>query len=511
LNSLAFLLDDTYITFQAAKHFATGHGLVFNVGEKYLSTSAPLYAIILGILGIPNPNAIPTIAIVLFFIATLATATAFIALGKLVNQKVWGVAAAAIYISIPMVWISIGFENTSQVAFIAWAIYFYLKARQQDKPAYAAAVCLALAAMIRPDGIVAAGAVLIESLSRAIYKSIKNKQSLNRAIQTETKTLNAKAVLLYIALLIAFYSGISLYFGSPLPGTMAAKIAQAQGGGMQLFLPGAIAWVQSLGHYYKPLFIIIALAAIGIIPGVKNPAVRILALFAILHTLAYQIAGIPFFGWYVVPECVAVAALAAQGVSVLLHFVTRARQLRIVALSGAGIGLLALIASSYAFAQTYYGMNPVHSKSVAASRLWMYPRVAEWLRTNTNTTDRVGYYEVGEIGWLSDRPFIDPVGLVTANQENDILARNYDAVYQRLGPEIVLCLQRQSSTGSWDSEYGLDPDKKDWFNACYKQVDEIDNIPFRVAIFQKQIDYQDWRKSMLEKLDLRRPAVSRAQ
>lgn len=42
------LLDDAYITFRAAANFADGNGLVFNPGERVLSTTAPGYALILG-------------------------------------------------------------------------------------------------------------------------------------------------------------------------------------------------------------------------------------------------------------------------------------------------------------------------------------------------------------------------------------------------------------------------------------------------------------------------------
>ena len=53
--------DDSYITFRYAANFAKGEGLVYNEGSEILGTTAPLYALVLGVLGLPNPDAIPAI------------------------------------------------------------------------------------------------------------------------------------------------------------------------------------------------------------------------------------------------------------------------------------------------------------------------------------------------------------------------------------------------------------------------------------------------------------------
>jgi len=42
-----FRLDDSFITFRYAQNLAAGHGLVYNPGDTTLSTTAPLYAILL--------------------------------------------------------------------------------------------------------------------------------------------------------------------------------------------------------------------------------------------------------------------------------------------------------------------------------------------------------------------------------------------------------------------------------------------------------------------------------
>ena len=55
-----YAYDDALITYRFARNLATGVGLVYNPGEWHLGTTAPLYALILGVLGwLSGPDAIP--------------------------------------------------------------------------------------------------------------------------------------------------------------------------------------------------------------------------------------------------------------------------------------------------------------------------------------------------------------------------------------------------------------------------------------------------------------------
>src|SRR5438552_180061 len=48
----AFLPDDSYITYRYALNLLHGHGLVFNPGEYVLSTTTPLYTLLLASAGV---------------------------------------------------------------------------------------------------------------------------------------------------------------------------------------------------------------------------------------------------------------------------------------------------------------------------------------------------------------------------------------------------------------------------------------------------------------------------
>ncbi len=48
--------DDPFITFRYAQNLLAGNGLVYNLDERVLSTTTPLFAIWLAFLGILNPQ-----------------------------------------------------------------------------------------------------------------------------------------------------------------------------------------------------------------------------------------------------------------------------------------------------------------------------------------------------------------------------------------------------------------------------------------------------------------------
>jgi len=54
-----FSTEDSYITYRYAQNLVDGHGFVYNPGEEFLGTTAPLYGLILaffGFLGLPIPT-----------------------------------------------------------------------------------------------------------------------------------------------------------------------------------------------------------------------------------------------------------------------------------------------------------------------------------------------------------------------------------------------------------------------------------------------------------------------
>lgn len=112
-------------------------------------------------------------------------------------------------------------------------------------------------------------------------------------------------------------------FGSPLPGTLAAKIAQRQSGFWPPFLLTSLEWLAahitptphfSLGPNYA-YFIVVILAAIGGLGLIIRPKFAWwgILIWVGLYTAGYTAMDIPFYRWYVAPLVLGGAILAGAG------------------------------------------------------------------------------------------------------------------------------------------------------------------------------------------------------
>jgi len=65
-------LEDALITYRYAQNLAEGNGFVFNIGERVLGTTTPLWALLLGFAGwLFGPDRIPIVSNVFMFAASL--------------------------------------------------------------------------------------------------------------------------------------------------------------------------------------------------------------------------------------------------------------------------------------------------------------------------------------------------------------------------------------------------------------------------------------------------------
>src|SRR5579872_116839 len=146
------LYDDAYITFRYSQNFAQGHGLVYVTGEHVLGTSAPLYALLLGILKAALPFAsIPGIAVA---VGILSYILAFFALSyslqKLSLRELEADLCLALFSFSPLLLgVSVsGMETPMVIALMLGVLCFGVHRR-----AVPTGVCGALLLMTRVDGI----------------------------------------------------------------------------------------------------------------------------------------------------------------------------------------------------------------------------------------------------------------------------------------------------------------------------------------------------------------------
>ena len=147
--------DDAFITFVCARNFAQGHGLVFTPGELVLGTTAPLWAVLLGVL-----TRISMIDIVILAktgnIACLMAASWF--LGRIVGTRFGPAGAAAVapamFFGSPQAW-TIG--NEIPLLYLCVAVTLWASMNRRLSLALFMSV---LAGLTRGEGILLAPVVL---------------------------------------------------------------------------------------------------------------------------------------------------------------------------------------------------------------------------------------------------------------------------------------------------------------------------------------------------------------
>jgi len=138
--------DDPFITYRYAYNLSHGLGFVYNPGEHILSTTTPLFAILLATLS-PLWSNLPQLAN-LIGAFSLALGGLFIWLLARSWKAPWiGWAGLLLYPTFPLVVSTLGSETPLYLAFCLGAFAFYAAKRYP-----LAALFSALAVLTRPDG-----------------------------------------------------------------------------------------------------------------------------------------------------------------------------------------------------------------------------------------------------------------------------------------------------------------------------------------------------------------------
>jgi hypothetical protein len=358
--------DDPYITYRYADNLAAGRGFVYNPGEAVLSTTAPGFALLLS----------PCAALG-FDLALVARVIGALALGACVPLLVaLGRPGAALVLpAFGPITATLGGEMPLLLAF---ALGMFAAARR-TRWALAGVLC-SLAILIRLDGL-----LLLPFLGGMLYRA--------RAVQLDVAHTGA----VLSALLLPALALSMVYFGGPIPVTLAAKQAQ---GSMTLShtlfeaLPDIIRW-----HAWQPVYALIAvLAGAGLIAQIRSRSGWTVVAFGVLHVLVYVALGVAGYFWYVAPVALSMVWLAGAGLESLVARLPIHRTRTMFGLSAA-TGLL-LFGHWFALNQ-----RPQH-------RLTQLSAINTWLRTHTSPDQSVGALEIGVIGYRLPNRIVDFAGLI---------------------------------------------------------------------------------------------------
>lgn len=386
LGSIAFLLfvffrdwayDDPFVTLRYAANLQAGRGFVYNVGQRVLSTTTPLYTLLIAAWGLLWSN-LPRLSTFISAASLWWGSVALYVLGRRWRTPLAGIVAALLYLSSPYLVSTFGAETNFYLMLVLWAMALYAHENFDG-----AAILAGLATLTRGDGVLIAGL-------------------LTGLLVVRKRAIPWRFGFLFGMVTVPWFLFSWFYFGSPFPVTLAVKQAQARMAISDSFLEGLFRLLR--GYARQPLYWPhITLLGIGVGYGsVRRREWLLLAAWAVLYVTGYTLLGVSRYFWYYAPLMPVFFAFVGLGGEFLCSRWKWKKQPLHRFGTWALITLL-LWPHLTGLWRLYYHPDP---------RARLYRDVGLWLAQHTLPDARVGTLEVGIIGYYAQRPMVDFAGLI---------------------------------------------------------------------------------------------------
>lgn len=447
--------DDAYITFRYAKNLAAGYGFVYNPGENYLGTTTPLFTLLLATLKIIFPGAfIPSIAKWLTGGALFAASFFTYLLGQDNGKPVAGVVSTLLVLLNPIFVLVWGGESIFFLALVIAAVYLYFRGGE-----ILPAIFVGLAFLTRGEGILP-GVVLF--LHYAVTR----------------RKLPWRAVVAFLMTTVPWIIYSLDTFGTPLPGTLQAKMAQMDSGvfppffitSLDMFrsyLTGSPNFPGVIPHYAYFIAAILAfLGGISLLFQLRQPIWWAIMAWLGLYAAGYSLLDVPFYHWYSIPLLYGGIILTGLGVQSVYNGIIRFFGTTTTNYHRAVIAVLILVIALPLIA----GFNDVRNYVIQpiSQVQKLYSNTGRWLQKNTPATASIGYFEIGFMGYFSDRKFVDPVGLVNFGVSEQVARRDFKWAYLYYKPDYLVI-----NPVRWYERIGNIKDEH-WFDTAYQEVTKIE-------------------------------------
>ncbi len=373
--------DDPFITYRYAQNLARGVGFVYNPGEPVLSTTTPLFTVLLAAVATVYGN-LPAVANLIGAAALAAGGLCLWDLGRRAGSPWAALAGLTLYPTFGLALSTLGSETPLYILFCLAALLAYGRERYH----LVAAAC-GLAVLARPDG------ALVPLVLTAHYLISRR--------PARFRDLPWSAALLFMAMLLPWVLFSLWQFGSLFPATLFSKQQQGTMAISVRFAPGLLRTLKNYTSSF-PHLIAAPLAALGIVAlARRGRSLTPLFLWAAVYLLAYSLLGVTSYFWYYAPLVPAAAVAVGLGLDVLQDAARR--------WSKAATLVCAALLAAILIGQ----LNNAWQQSLRPDRrASIYPAVGEWLAVNTPAEASVGALEVGIIGYYSGRPMVDFAGLI---------------------------------------------------------------------------------------------------
>ncbi len=436
-------LDRSFITYRYALNIARGLGFAYNPGEPVLSQAvAPLYAFLLA-LGARFTGNLPLLSNLIGAAAIGLGGAALFGLASRASARA-AVVAAAIYLTFPLLWVTLGLEVPLWMALGLLAIWLH-----EAEHGPFAALLLGLALLMRPEIAALVCILVADSLLRG-----------------RPFRLLPAGVFVGVASVGLLWSVTTLE-GSGLPPGLARGLVA--GVPPDALASAPLAGLAALGaaafHLSAAWLVVLLFAPAGVLALPEQRWAWPPLAWAALHLLGLLLLGAPVYAWTFAPLLPGLAVLVALGVDLLLKDI-RVRQVQWAA--GGFLALILVVASVQSVAQLTL-VSPAESAPWAAiSPPLVEPQALQadrWLRDNTPPEATVGTTGLGVLGYLSERHMFDYYGSLQPDLAQAVERGDGGWWLSRYAPDYVVL-----RAGEYQSLDGYAPAADSWFIAHYAEV-----------------------------------------
>lgn len=414
-----FTFDDAFITFRYAENIATGAGFVYNVGDRVLGTTTPLFTLILAAFGAVGIS-IPISALVVSLLASGLTAILIYRLADSIGFGRFTFVPVILYVFFPrLLPTDTGGMETALFTLLVTAAFYY----QYNRLSMHAVFIAALATLVRPEGLLVTGILLV-------YIGLR-----------QPRRVLAPAVAA-ILILLPWIMFASVYFGSPIPNSIGAKLAlydrvwASSASDNFIFIMG---WHNLFG------WVMFALAVFGGYRLLHKNRFGCLELIWMLITIvALTFSSTLVFRWYIAPIYPLYILFASASILILadkwrmLANVSRTQQFLIGA-----VLVIFLTAANYPTVRNYR-----HEWDVLST---IHDGVVMYIHANADENDVVATEDLGYVGYYCEQRILDRAGLVSPESVSYNQCGNYMGLIIDTRPEWLVISPSDPTAGFLDS------------------------------------------------------------
>lgn len=412
LHSQPAIVDDGYIYLTVARNIVMGEGWRFNPNSVAANPcTSPLYVLLLVLLQLLG--ATPQLSLI--FLSSVGISAASAGLLHLYKSRSQLLASVLsfFYLIHPMFLRSLGLETSLFISAIIWTALW------EERSCYGCAVaCACASALLRIDGLIMLGIVLVKCSSR-----------LKSHIFFRLVCLAALPFLLWVVFSLA-------YFGQIAPQSVVIKAIQSKYGFWQREGP----WIRSLiAAPLYPFFTWAAAIVSFIFSWKASPSpLRSLFLFCIFQIAIYaSFNAPPGYPWYFAPACLLVDLLLSEGF-LRIHSMYRGMCGKLAANKYWEVLISGYFATIFFVSLSSGGVLSLFFP--APYRLANdYIEAAEWINKNSpHRSPSVAATEIGYLGFALSGSIIDICGLIHPNATTPLKRGELSWWYAKPYPDYIV-------------------------------------------------------------------------